>query len=500
MSTNVKTGAEHLASLHDGRAVYLDGALVDDVTTHPAFKNAVHQAAALYDYQADPANVDLLTFESPTNGRRVNRCWQIPRNHEEMVKRREAMVDWQRTHCGFMGRSPDHLASALVGQVIGIEVFERHGKERAQALLEYFQYVRDNDIYLTYVIINPQADRSKGWGEQDDEFLVAGVVDEDADGITVRGAKMLGTSSIMANEVFVANIQPLKPGEERYALSFALPVNTPGIKILSRKSFEAAAISEFDNPLSSRFDENDALMYFDNVKVPWDRVFVYKDTETCRAQFQDTAGHLYQNYQAQIRLLVKMQFLTGLARGIAETIGTHKMPQIIQQLGQMAAQAAMVEGMVYGMESSGENRGDYFVPNRHLMYAAQVLTQELYPGFISSIRELAGGSLIMLPSSVLDFENPELRDIIHRTQQSSSTDPESRVKFLKLAWDAIGSEFASRHVQYEMFYAGAQFVTRGHSARTYDWDNAKGLVQSILNRYELPTASSAANAKHTANG
>ncbi len=488
MNTNVKTGADHLASLRDGRSVYLDGELVDDVTTHPAYKNAVHQAAALYDFQADPANLELQTFQSPTNGRRVNRCWWIPRNYEEMVERREAMVAWQRTHCGFMGRSPDHLASALVGQVIGIDVFERHGKERAQALLDYFQYVRDNDVYLTYVIINPQADRSKAWGEQDDEFLVAGVVDEDAEGITVRGAKMLGTSSIMANEVFVANIQPLKPGEERYALSFALPVNTPGIKILSRKSYEAAAVSEFDNPLSARFDENDALMYFDDVKVPWDRVFIYKDTEVCRAQFQETAGHLYQNYQAQIRLLVKMQFLAGLAKGITETIGTNKMPQITQQLGQLAAHAAMVEGMVYGMESSGEMHGDYFIPNRHLMYAAQVLTQELYPNFVTSIRELAGGSLIMLPSSVLDFDNPELCDIIHRTQQSPAMDPESRVKFLKLAWDAVGSEFASRHVQYEMFYAGAQFVTRGHSARTYDWANAKGLVESILNQYDKKTS------------
>ena len=87
---------------------------------------------------------------------------------------------------------------------------------------------------------------------------------------------MLGTSSIMANEVFVANLQPLKPGEERLAFSCALPMNAKGLRVLSRKSYEAHAVSVFDNPLSSRFDENDALMYFDDVKVPWERVFVYK--------------------------------------------------------------------------------------------------------------------------------------------------------------------------------------------------------------------------------
>ncbi|MDH3689264.1 MAG: 4-hydroxyphenylacetate 3-monooxygenase, partial [Gammaproteobacteria bacterium] len=273
--------------------------------------------------------------------------------------------------------------------------------------------------------------------------------------------------------------------DERYALSFAVPMNTPGLKVLSRKSYEQAAVSEFDNPLSSHFDENDALMYFDDVKVPWERVFVYRDTDMCRAQFQDTAGHLFQNYQAQIRLLVKMQFLVGIAYKLAETIGTNKMPQINQQLGHMAAQAAMVEAMVYGMEASGSYYGEHYVPNKHLMYAAQVLTQDLYPQFINSIRELAGGSLIMLPSSVHDFADPELRSVIQKTQQSPATDPESRVKFMKLAWDAVGSEFASRHVQYEMFYAGAQFVTQGHSARSYDWNNAVGLVEDMLARYEL---------------
>jgi 4-hydroxyphenylacetate 3-monooxygenase len=151
-----------------------------------------------------------------------------------------------------------------------------------------------------------------------------------------------------------------------------------------------------------------------------------------------------------------------------------------EQLGRLAAEAAMVDGLVHGMEAAGYRKGDYFVPNKHLMYAAQVLTQELYPELVNSIRELAGGALIMLPSSVADWDNPELAAIIRRTQRSPAMAPEERVKFLKAAWDAIGSEFASRHTQYEMFYAGAQFVTRGHSFRTYDWAGAGALVDRLL--------------------
>jgi 4-hydroxyphenylacetate 3-monooxygenase len=482
-----KTGAEHIKSLRDGRTVYIDGKLVPDVTEHPAFRNSARSAAALYDFQARPENIEMMTFKPEGSNRRINRAWQMPRNHTEMVQRRKAMQAWAELSGGFMGRSPDHLASALVGQRMGIEVFKKHSEERAKAFADYFEEASRNDYFLTYVIINPQAERGKDWGEQAQD-LVAAIVDEDAGGITIRGAKMLGTSAIMANEVFVANLQPLKLGEERLAFCCALPMSTKGLRVLSRKSYEAHAVSVFDNPISSRFDENDALIYFDDVKVPWERVFVYKDTDTCRAQFHDTPGHAYQNYQAQIRLSVKIKFLIGLAHRLTESIGTNAMPPIREQLGFLAANVSMVHAMMAGMEVEGSHRGEWWVPNRHFMYSAQVLTQDLYPRVINTLRDLSGGALIMLPSSALDFADPELRRIINLTQQSAKLKPEEKVKFLKLAWDAIGSEFGSRHTQYEMFYAGARFVTTGHSYRTFDWSGATKLVDEMMAGYGLPDA------------
>src|SRR6516164_8024650 len=402
-----KTGADHIKSLKDGRTVYIDGQVVTDVTEHPAFRNAVKSAAALYDYQARPENIGLMTYSPDGTNRRVNRAWQMPRNYGEMMKRRKAMQAWAGLTFGFMGRSPDHVASTLVGQRIGLDVFQKHGPQRAKALADYFEEASRNDYYLTYVIINPQAERAKDWGDQAED-LVARIVDEDAAGMTIRGAKLLGTSSIMANEVLVANLQPLKAGEETLAFSCALPMNVKGLRVLSRKSYEASAVSLFDNPLSSRFDENDALIYFEDVKVPWERIFVHRDTDMCRAQFHDTAGHTYQNYQSQIRLSVKIKFLVGLAHKITEAIGTTNMPQVREQLGALAANAGMVEAMLSGMEASGAQRGEFYLPNRHLMYAAQTVTQELYPRLINLIRDLAGGSLIMLPSSFRDWANSEL--------------------------------------------------------------------------------------------
>lgn len=146
-----KTGAEHIKSLQDGRTVYLNGELVSDVTEHKVFRNSVRSAATLYDFQARPEHIELMTFQPNGSNRRVNRAWQMPRNYEEMVKRRKALQAWAALSCGFMGRSPDHLASSLVGQRMGIDVFRKHNEARAKAFEEYFDYAVKSDLFLTYV-------------------------------------------------------------------------------------------------------------------------------------------------------------------------------------------------------------------------------------------------------------------------------------------------------------------------------------------------------------
>ena len=483
----VKNGKQHLESLRDGREVYIDGQRVENHVDHPAYRRSIRSAASLYDYQANPANVERMTFKSPTSGEAVNRMWQLPTSHRELVERRKALEEWAELTCGFLGRSPDHVASCLSGMVMGLDVFERYDPKRAKALWEYYEYARDRDLYLTYVIVNPQADRGKDPGQQA-EGLVASVVDEDAEGITIKGAKMLGTASPMANEVFVGAIQPLKAGEESMSFTACIPLDAKGVKMFSRKSYEASAISVFDNPLASRLDENDAVIYFDEVKVPWERVFVHNNVQMAHAQWHVTPAHVYQNYQCQIRFTVKSRFLLGLARKIAEVNGVIKFPQVQEALGQIAAEVAMVEGLLQGMEVAGTQHGKYFVPNRKMLYSAMVITQQLYPKLLTQIRELAGGGMIMVPSSFRDFQNPEIEPYIAKTQCSPTTDHVGRVKLFKLAWDAVGSEFGSRHLQYEMFYGGANIVTRGHAFRSYDWDRAVGQVDNFLSSYSLEQA------------
>jgi len=482
-----KTGDQHLAQLRDGRVMFLDGARVEDHVDHPAFRNAVRSAAALYDFQADPAQLDAMTFASPTSGARVNRSWQVPTSYDELVGRRAAMERWAEQSCGMLGRSPDHVASCLTGMVAGREAFEAHSADRARALVEYHAYARDEDLYLSYVLVNPQADRSRASADQPSADLVAHVVDEDHEGITISGAKMLGTSTVLANELLVGSIQPLRPGEERYAFTAVLPLAARGLTLLSRRSYEQAATSVFDHPLASRFDENDAVVVFDEVRVPWERVLAFGDVAMQRAQFHATPAQVLMGYQGQVRLAVKLRFLVGLARRIAETNGTLSFPQVQEKLGFLAAQASLVEGLVSGMEAQGEHTpSGAYVPSRRLLHSAHAITQELYPQVAHAIRELAGGGVIMVPSSERDLMSPEVAALIEQTQQSPVASAGERVKLFKLAWDALGSEFGSRHTQYEMFYSGATFVTRGNAFRSYDWDRATGLVDDLLHSYPTP--------------
>src|ERR1700736_1765392 len=246
----MKTGAAHMASLQDGRAVFLEGRRIADVTVDPAFRNIVATAAMFYDHAHDAANRDLMTVVSPTSGERVSRAWHLPRSYAELLERRRCLERIAELSCGMVGRSPDHVASTLSAMVMGRDALAAYDRRGAGALADYFAYARDRDLYVTYVIINPQADKSKGAAGQPSQDLVAHVVDEDHAGITIKGGKMLATSAIVANELFISNIQPLREGDERYAFTAAVPINAKGLKLLSRRSYEQHATSQFDFPLA----------------------------------------------------------------------------------------------------------------------------------------------------------------------------------------------------------------------------------------------------------
>ena len=481
----MRTGSEYIASLADGRTVILDGARVQNVAEHPAFHGVARTVGSMYDVAADTAN--NMICNSPDTGKPANKVFMIPRSLDDLRDRRRAITTWAEVSKGFVGRGPDHVGGFLAGFASAPQVFDTANHQFGRNVTRFYRKVVEESLYVSYVIVPPQIDRSvtaHGWSE---ELLQVGVLWEQEGGMVVRGSQMLGTATAVSDWLFVSCIKPLTPQDERYALSFVVPLSAPGLKVYCRRSYAASQPSSFDYPLSTRFDETDALIVFDDVFIPWENVFVFRDVQQLRRQFFETAAHVLGNTQAQIRLAAKMKFLLGVARRITQLIGVENIPSVQEKLGDLGSLAAIVEGMVLASEASF-SIDSYGVakPNPRFLYGALGLQAELYPRAVLLLRELAGGGVIQLPSSFRELVNDETRGDMERYLRSPKTTPEERVKLFKLAWDIVGSEFAGRNLQYEMLYAGAPYVAKGYAFRNYGYEEALRSAESFLNSYGLP--------------
>ncbi|SOE98803.1 4-hydroxyphenylacetate 3-monooxygenase, oxygenase component [Burkholderia sp. OK233] len=481
-STTLRSGADYIASIkEDGRSIFVDGELVRDVTTHPAFRGAVESVARLYDIASNPEERELMTYTSPSSGNPVLRCYQIPRSAQDLAARRLMSQRWAEATCGLMGRSPDHVAGFLAGFAARPEVFAQGGQQFADNVTRFYEFARENHLYSAYAIVPPQIDRSKPAHQQSDPTLYAGVVKERDDGVVLKGAQQLATGTVLADYVYLSCIHPLQPGDEAYATGVMIPMNAPGLKVYTRRSFARNVESTFDYPLSSRFDETDSLVVLDNVFVPWENVFIHRNLAVCRDQWWRTPAHAYGNHQAQVRYSTKLRFMLGLTKRINELTGNDSLPPVQVQMGELAAMATIVESMVLAQEAMATTDPDGVVwPAKTALYAVMALQSQINPKMIDIVRELSGGSMIMLPSSYRDYGNPEIAADMERYVASPGSTSKERVALMKMAWDLIGTEFAGRHQQYEKFYGGASFLIKQNMNRCYDFERAKKLVDAVI--------------------
>ncbi len=476
----MRSGAEYVAGLSDGRAVYLDGKLVEDVTTHPAFTGPIGVISDIYDEVKASGE---HAYTDPESGDEYSGMWRIPLNAEDLTARRLTHEQWARPSFGLMGRTPDHVASLLSAFAASKQVFGRGGERFERNVVDFYERARREDLYVAYAIVPPQVDRSKPAHQQPEPFLYAGVAEERDDGIVVRGAQMIGTSAAMADWLLLTYIVPLQDGDEDYAISCVMPMNAPGLRVYPRRPYTTIANSEFDYPLSSRFDEFDSLIVFDDVVVPWEHVFVYRDVGLTRDQFTQTGAHLLANFQALCRFGVKLRFASGLAMRLAELHGIDRLPPVQGQLGGgVATIASQLEALVVAAETRPRIMDGLAVPNQQFVYTGMSLQRQLVVDLMRWMRELAGGAFIAVPSSEESFTSPDTAEHTARYYQSAGTSARDRVRLLKLMWDFVGTEFAGRQLQYEMFYSAAQHVADARIFHSYDWDIGRELVERCLER------------------
>ncbi len=483
----LKTGAEHLQSLRDGRVVYVGSERIDDVTAHPAFRNAARSIAAIYDMKAAPENQDIMSFEE--SGERYSTYFLQARSRADLEKRFAAHKRIADASYGLLGRSPDHVTSFVTGMSLRASVFGPY----AANLMAYYHHMRDNDVYAAYAVVPPQAARNPDFYQKNNiPVPTLHVVREDAEGVVVSGMKMLATGAIFANEIWIGNLLPLAPDQLAQSITCAIPCNTPGLALWSRKPFERDVRSEFENPLAYRFDETDSMLLCDEVRVPWNRVFVHNDAVLARNIYIQTAGHVYGNHQSNVRYLSKLQLIVGLASRITQASGADQVPAVRETLGRLAALEATLSGLIAGQIQSAEAFpvSDALCPNRRFVYAALNWCTENNAAIIDQLRELCGGSVFQMPADISVLQDAAMRRQFETYWATPQLGAVARMKLFKLAWELVGSEFAGRHQQYEKFYAGASFVVRNYSYTNADWDGLHAVVDGLLASYDVPAAGS----------
>jgi 4-hydroxyphenylacetate 3-monooxygenase len=480
------TGEEYLESLRDGRTVWFDGERVADVTVHPAFRNSARSIARLYDALHDPEQREVLVG-TDRHGIATHRFFMPSYAPEELLAAREAIAAWARLSYGYMGRTPDYKASFMA--TLGAAP-DFYAPFEASAEGWYRRYA-EQALFLNHVLINPPIDRNREVHEVEDVYLH--VVGERDDGIVVSGAKMLATGSALTHATFVAqnSAVSLEPGKaEDYALVFIAPMDTPGKSLISRRSYELTAGSPWDNPLSSRFDENDAVVVFDEAFIPWENVLVYRDIEKATG-FYPASGFMNRyTLQAGTRLAVKFDFVCGLIAQALEANGTAEFRGVQAQLGELIAWGNLMWALTSALAlDPQEGPGGMAIPKLEFAVLVRLFGAMAWPKVEEVVAQTLGGSPLVVPSTNRDLQNDELRPLIDRFYRGSTGSAHDRIKLFKLLWDAVGSEFGARHTLYERNYGGNHEQVRldalNFARRRGHLDEMTELVRPCMSEYDL---------------
>ena len=459
----IRRGEEYLESLRDGRRVWLQGELVD-VTTHLGLAGCARSVAGVFDLQHDPTHQELLTMHSPTTGERVSLAYLLPQSIEDLTRQRKMYEFLVRRAGGVAARLPQHLATVILGLHDSRDIFGQENPDFAKNVTRYFEYCRENDLSIATIFNDPFHHRSHPESKQ--EFLR--VVERRADGIVVRGAKGVGTQAPYANEILCLT-QPrpnLQPDEVVY---FAVPVNARGIQLVCRESMTAS--NPEDHPLSPHWDEMDAMVLFDNVFIPWERVFYLRqshpeDPGLYARLFQGAMG--IGPWYVLVRLAVKAEVLLGICASMAEYLGTFKQPHVQLALADAIIYMEAMRAFIQVAEMNPvRSPSGLTLPNWTPAQAARIFSIEGYPQMMQLIRELCGSGILMSPSQA-DMNHPEVGPHLKRYFVGENVRTEEMFRMLKLAWEYACDSFGSRQLLFEMFNVASLATNKQRLVGAYD--------------------------------
>ncbi len=422
-----------------------------------------------------------MTFRSPTSGDRVGLSFIEPRSVDDLIRRREMGKIWAEATCGMFGRSPDYMNIFVTGMASAADQFGHKDKSFAANIRAYHRLIRENDVCMTHTLINPQVDRSKPV-EQQDKDLAAKIVKETDAGIVIRGARMVSTLAAYSHDLVVLPSTYIATSKEAepYAFGFSIRVDAPGLRFICRPSvIHQNAASPLDHPLSARFDETDAMAIFDDVLVPWERVFIHRDAELCNGLYNRTGIMPQIMHQFSTKNWAKSEFMMGLAFAITKSTNIDQHLHVQGMLAELIQCTEFCRACIRASEADAMPGPSGVVsPAAMPLWTVRMMYPKMFVRMCEIIQLLGAGGLVAVPSYA-ELEGPVAADVTTYFQ-AANADAKARIKLFRLAFDAAVSSFSGRQQLYERYYSGDPVRLAGTLYGLYDRDTYIDRITRLL--------------------
>lgn len=410
--------------------------------------------ASMYDMQGNDIWRDKLTYPSPLTGDRVGLSFLQPKTKKDLAARRIMMQAWAYAHNGFLGRAPDYMNTALMAYSSAAGVLDKDYPQFAANLRNYYVYCRENDITLSHVFIQPKAARLSNFLLTLEDPPAARVVEKNKDGIIVRGAFLLDTQGATSDEILVypTPFPTFNEGESPFSFFFAVPSTLPGIRFVCRESFVGGE-SAYDYPLSSKYEEMDTLVLFEDVLVPWDRVFLCGDVNMAYRLSDESRFHTHTSTQVMCKNIAKTEFFLGVAETMAEASGIDQNVHVVEMVSELLVILETLKSLQLAAEvGARRDKWGSMLPDRKPLLAANAYFPKMYPRMIEIIHLIGSSGIIMIPSEE-DF-NGDIGSQLKRYLKGVGVDAKDNVQLSRLAWELSVSAFGGRQSVYEKFFFG----------------------------------------------
>ncbi|BFH73089.1 4-hydroxyphenylacetate 3-hydroxylase N-terminal domain-containing protein [Sulfurisphaera javensis] len=463
----MRSKEDYLKSLNDGRKIMYRGKYVTDILQHPVLRIAALHASKIYDF---PNRL----YDDPKYGK-ISKYFKIPRNSQDLIDRHKLIYDSTIFCNGIFNISQAIGSDALFALMITAKkVDKKYGTDYYNRVMKFYEYIIKNDLTLATAQTDVKGDRSKRPSKQDDPDMYVRVVDVRNDGIIVRGAKAHTTQSAVSDEIIVIPTRAMGEEDKEYSIAFAIPANTPGLKMIVRPIDEVEGNTS--SILNSKDYELETLTIFDNVFVPWDRVFLFKEYE-----FSGTVARLFATYHrftaisyraAMANLYLGSAILAAEANGILNE--KHVRDDIIdivmyKEILRMSA----ISSSIYP-----ENDEEIAIPNFVFTNIGKLYTNTHFHEIVKDLIDIAGGIIATLPSEE-DLRSEESEVITKYLR--GAIDGKERINILKLVKEIAGSSSMVGYLLTTMIHAeGSIEASKIELFRTYDFNESKEIVKKIL--------------------